>query len=91
MSWLRVLLIVFGGVALGQGREAAQALDEARDQLRSSYPDARARAVRKLAQLGAWKEVREALEDRDAQVADAAQLAMAEVTDPEVLRDWLGR
>ena len=30
MVWLRVVLIVFGGVALGQGREEARALDEAR-------------------------------------------------------------
>ena len=62
--------------------------------LRGSYPDARARGVRKLAAIGtreAWARVRKALEDRDAQVADAAQRAMAGTRDARLLSAWLGR
>lgn len=62
--------------------------------LRDAYPDARARGVRKLAQVGtpeAWARVRRALEDPEPQVADTAQRAMVGVRDPRVLAGWLGR
>lgn len=68
--------------------------DEASRGFRDAYPDARARAVRRLAKLGsreAWERVREALEDPDPQVADSAQRAMAAIQDPRVFEGWLGR
>jgi len=69
-------------------------LDKARRMLREPWPDARRRAVKKLAALGsprAWELVRDALEDDEPEVADEAQIALGTVTDPQVLRGLLGR
>ena len=76
------------GLAPGDDLEDALALAKA------AYPDARARGIRRLGELGttaAWTCVRAALEDPEAQVADAAQRAMSQVEDDSVLAGWLGR
>ena len=60
-------------------------LARAKRDLRSTFPDARARAVTRLAKLGgddAWERVLEALRDSEPQVADEAQLALARLEDP---------
>ncbi len=76
------------------GETPKESLKEALRQLRDPYPDARARAVRKLAKIGtpeAWRRVRQALEDPEPQVADAAQRAMGTLEQTGTLSDWLGR
>jgi hypothetical protein len=89
-----MLLTLLGALVLSAPTFDGEDLDAAARQLRAAYPDARARAVRKLAKLQdpkAWELVRRALEDSDPQVADAAQRVMGEVTDARVLAGWLGR
>lgn len=75
-----------------QADEPPSMADLKRD-LRAPYPDARRRAVKRLAALGtdeAWRLVMAALEDRDGQVADPAQLALATLTEPKLLRELFG-
>jgi len=75
----------------GNERERLAELDR---RLREPRPEKRRRAVRELAELGtheAWERVVEALEDADAQVADEAQLRLAELRDERWLRALLGR
>lgn len=62
--------------------------------LRSPWPDARRRAVKKLAALGTdegWELVLESLADRDGQVADTAQVALGEISDPQIVDGLFGR
>lgn len=68
-------------------------LGDLKQALRDRWPDSRRRAVRKLAQLGsedAWDLVLGALRDAAPEVADEAQLALAEVRDPRVLARLYG-
>jgi HEAT repeat protein len=61
--------------------------------LRDPWPDARERAVRKLAAHGteeAWLLVVGALADSSGRVADAAQVALGELAEPRVLGCLLG-
>ncbi|MEZ6014336.1 MAG: hypothetical protein R3F49_04430 [Planctomycetota bacterium] len=61
--------------------------------LRAPWPDARRRAVKGLAALGtdeAWRLVMDALEDRDGQVADTAQLALAGLDRERLVRELIG-
>jgi HEAT repeat protein len=88
-----------GAIAQGARAEKAPPEDEVptladlKRDLRAPFPDARRRAVKRLAQLGteeAWRLVLAALEDRDGQVADTAQIALATLSEPELLRELLG-
>lgn len=83
-----------GERAVACGMQGAPDLGELEKALRNPWPDTRRRAVRKLVGVGsekAWKLVLEALEDRDPQVADEAQLALAEIRMPRVMARLLGR
>ena len=63
-------------------------------ELRERFPDRRQRAVAKLSKLDhaeAWELVVGALADRDARVADEAQLALGRLEDPKLLRLITGR
>ncbi|MCP3918387.1 MAG: HEAT repeat domain-containing protein [bacterium] len=67
---------------------------ELKAQLRAAYPDKRRRAVKKLAALGtedAWELVFGALEDREPEVADEAQVWIAKVADTGLRKRLLGR
>lgn len=69
-------------------------LREAKRDLRDPWPDARARAVRRLAELGtadAWELVVEALESEEPQVADQAQLVLGGLEDARWRKRLLGR
>jgi len=71
-----------------------EVMKDLKSRLRSSFPDARATAVRKLAKHGteeAWELVVKALEDPDPQVADEAQVRLALIADEDVLRGLYGR
>lgn len=73
------------GARSQEAERPREILDKAERDLRSTFPDARARAVSRLAKLGgdeAWERVLEALRDREPQVADEAQLALARLEDP---------
>jgi len=69
-------------------------LDELERALRAPFPDARRRAVKKVAELAtprAWQLVVEALADPEPEVADEAQLALGALADEAVLGELLGR
>lgn len=88
--------VSIGTVSIGTGATAPEDgdLKELERALRAPYPDARARAVRKLALLrteAAWERVIGALEDREPQVADEAQLALGGVRAPKVVDRLLGK
>ncbi|MBI1380757.1 MAG: VWA domain-containing protein [Planctomycetaceae bacterium] len=73
---------------------SAQDLGELRRDLTDRYENKRRSAVRKLAEMGteeAWFLVLGALEDPDAQVADEAQLQLANAGAPRVQAALLGR
>lgn len=64
------------------------------DELRDAQPKTRRAAVKKLAQLGtkpAWALVIGALEDREGEVASDAQLELARLREPALLRELFGR
>lgn len=75
-------------------RPAFDALSDAKAKLSSSDGRERRAAVGELARVGnaeAWKLVLGALEDPDAQVADEAQLKLAQVSDPGLRKLLLGK
>jgi len=96
-AWVLVALAGLCGLgerAVACGLQGAGDLGELKKALRDPWPDTRRRAVRKLVKVGsekAWELVLEALEDRDPQVADEAQLALAEIRMPRVMARLLGR
>jgi len=75
-------------------REQRAFFKEAKSQLLNPSPSARASAVRKLSKLGtreAWELIWEALDDGQAEAADAAQLALRDCDAERVLKKWAGR
>ena len=85
------LLSAHGPVGL---EPESEDLADLKQDLRDRWPDKRQRAVRKLARLGsprAWGYVIEALRDPDGRVADQAELALAGLDDPKLLKCLLGR
>lgn len=88
------LTLARGAQEPGRGAAEGTDLETLARELRAPFPDARRRAVKGLATLGtdeAWRLVFRALEDRDGQVADAAQLALADVATPRLLRELEGK
>ena len=74
--------------------ELRRHIDALEDELRAPRPETRRAAVRALAALRrprAWELVLGALADRDALVGDAAQRALGELDDPQLVRELLGR
>lgn len=64
------------------------------DELRDAQPKVRRAAVKKLAQLGtkpAWSLVLGALEDCEGEVASEAQVELARLREPALLRELFGR
>jgi len=81
------------GAVLPQKR-AEGAFEELERELRDARPEKRRSAVRALARSGtreAWLLVMGALADPASEVGDAAQLALAGITDEQVLAELLGR
>ncbi|MFN0242214.1 MAG: HEAT repeat domain-containing protein [Planctomycetota bacterium] len=75
-------------------RDEKALLAELERDLEDTTPEKRRSAVKKLRDLAtpnAWMLVLRALGDRDAQVADEAQLALGGLREPKVLRAMLGR
>ncbi len=93
------IAVLAAACALGAGGPGAAPapvaadLAELRKELRSQRPEARRAAVRRLAELGsrdAYELLLGALEDRDSQVADEAQVRAAAATDPACVAQLLG-
>lgn len=76
--------------ALGEEHPAQELLA----QLREEEPARRRSAVRRLAELGtraAWAGVQDALDDVEPEVADEAQVRLADLDDERAIQDLLGR
>src|SRR5262245_2040622 len=75
-------------------KEAEPSFDALADDLRDARADKRRMAVRKLAELGtkpAMQLVIGALGDRDGEVGSEAQMQLARLRDPGLVRELLGR
>jgi HEAT repeat protein len=100
-TFLYAFTIVLTGLVLvspferGDGNKQKSAItDELRRDFRDPKTSTRRHAVRELSQLRereAWTMVIEALGDRESDVGDAAQLALARITDVELVRDLCGK
>lgn len=94
MSALLGLLLLLVPWVGANDSEGAPSLAELRVQLTEREPARRRRAVRELAALGgreAWQLVLAALADPKGEVADEAQLRLAGLDEPKLLRGLLGR
>jgi len=100
-SFLYAFTVVLTGLVLaapferGDGNKQKSAItEELRQAFRDPKASTRRHAVRELSQLRereAWTMVIEALGDRESDVGDAAQVALARITDAELVRDLCGK
>ena len=93
--WVCLWLFVVAPLVRGASPSAPdRSFDELAEQLEDADPELRRTAVRGLARHGgarAWELVFSALLDREGQVADAAQLALGQLSDPELVEELGGR
>lgn len=98
-SLLCLVLFVLGFCVAGEARaqqvaDVGKSLKELLEDAAAERPEKRKTAVKRLAERvdrAAWERVIEALEDKDSQVADTAQVVLAKLLEPKLREALFGR